>query len=275
MRGEGHLHSAGRAQLDWQLILLATFASGLAGLATAGGALLIYAVPRKRLEQIEHPALGFTAGVMLAASFFSLILPGIESATEAGMPLRSAAAIVVGALLAGGAVIFLMKRYSPPFERMLLNPADIEPDRARRIWIFIAAIILHNLPEGLAVGVSFGGGDIANGTATAIGIGLQNVPEGLAVALLVLSLGYRRSTALLVALLSGLVEPLMGFVGIAMVSMASALLPWGMGFAAGAMIYVVTADIIPETHRKGNADRANAGLMIGLAVMLFLDITLG
>jgi zinc transporter, ZIP family len=123
--------------------------------------------------------------------------------------------------------------------------------------------------------VSFGGGNIDNGTATAIGIGLQNIPEGLAVALLALSLGYRRTTAFLIAFGSGLVEPLMGFAGIALVSLAEALLPWGMGFAAGAMIYVVTADIIPETHRKGHREVANIGLMIGLAVMLFLDITLG
>jgi zinc transporter, ZIP family len=261
--------------VDWPLILVATGASAMAGLATALGALLILLVPRHRLERIEHPALGFTAGVMMAASFFSLILPGIESAQAAGMTLAGAAAVVISALLVGGAAIATMKMHAPPFERMLLNPAEIEPERVRRIWIFIAAIVIHNLPEGLAVGVSFGGGNIDNGNATAIGIGLQNIPEGLAVALLVLSLGYRRSTAFLIALGSGLVEPLMGFAGITLVSFAEALLPWGMGFAAGAMIYVVTADIIPETHRKGHREVANAGLMIGLSVMLFLDITLG
>lgn len=189
--------------MDWPLILFATGASAAAGLATGVGALLIYAVSTDRLARIEHPALGFTAGVMLAASFFSLILPGIESAEAVGIPGALAAAIVIGALLIGAATIYLMKRYSPPFERMLLNPAEVDPERARSIWIFIAAIVLHNLPEGLAIGVSFGGGNIDNGTATAIGIGLQNVPEGLAVALLVLSLGYRRSTAFRTSTVSG------------------------------------------------------------------------
>jgi zinc transporter, ZIP family len=261
--------------LDWTLILIATAASAAAGLATGLGGLLVFALSPARLARIEHPALGFTAGVMLAAAFFSLVLPGVEAAEAAGRTAPAAAAIVIGALLIGAGAIYAMKRYSPPFERMLLNPGECDPDRVRRIWIFIAAIVLHNLPEGLAVGVSFGGGNIAGGTATAIGIGLQNVPEGLAVALLVRTLGYSRVFAFLVALASGLVEPFMGFAGIALVSLSAALLPWAMGFAAGAMVYVVTADIIPETHRKGHVDRANAGLMIGLAVMLFLDITLG
>ena len=261
--------------MNWELIQLATAASAAAGLATGGGALAIYAVSSDRLAKIEHAALGFTAGVMLVASFFSLILPGIESAEAAGNSPGIAAAIVISALLVGAGVIYIMQRYSPPFERMLLNPKDVDPDRLRRIWIFIGAIVLHNLPEGLAVGVSFGGGNVDNGTVTATGIGLQNIPEGLAVALLVLSLGYKRSTAFLIALASGLVEPVMAFVGITLVTVGAAVLPVGMGLAAGAMIYVVTADIIPETHRGRNADRANAGLMIGLALMLFLDITLG
>lgn len=255
--------------------MLATLASAAAGLATGAGALTIYAVSPARLVQLEHPALGFTAGVMLAASFFSLILPGLASAEAAGNPPALGAAIVIGALLVGAGTIYLMKRFSPPFERLLLNPASVDPDRARRIWIFIGAIVLHNLPEGLAVGVSFGGNNVGNGISTATGIGLQNIPEGLAVALLVHSLGYKRSTAFLIALASGLVEPLMAFAGITLVSLGTAVLPAGMGFAAGAMIYVVTADIIPETHRGKNVDRANAGLMIGLALMMFLDITLG
>jgi zinc transporter, ZIP family len=260
--------------LDWQLVMLATGAAAVAGLATGVGALPIFAVSQQRLERLEHPALGFTAGVMLAASFFSLILPGVEAAERGGTGRSAAAAIVAAALLIGAAAIFAMKRYSPPFERMLLNPAEIDPERSRRIWLFVAAIVLHNLPEGLAVGVSFGGGDIGNGTATAIGIGLQNIPEGLAVALLILSIGHTKRTAFLIALCSGLVEPAMGFVGIAAVSLAGALLPWGMGFAAGAMIYVVTADIIPETHRRGHAEGASVGLMAGLALMMFLDIAL-
>ncbi len=260
--------------MNWDLIRLATGASAIAGAATGLGALAIFALSAHWLKRMEHPALGFAAGVMLAASFFSLILPGIEAAETAGARPAGAAAMVIGALLLGAGSIAFLKRYAPPFERMLLNPAQVSADRARRIWIFIAAITLHNFPEGLAVGVSFGGDQISNGIAVASGIGLQNVPEGFAVALLVLSLGYGRSAAFLIALASGLVEPVAGFAGISLVSLAAPLLPWAMGFAAGAMIYVVTADIIPETHCGGSHQRADAGLLVGLAAMLFLDVTL-
>jgi zinc transporter, ZIP family len=134
--------------LDWPLILLATGASAAAGLATALGALLILFVPRRRLEQTEHLALGFAAGVMMAASFFSLLLPGIESAEAAGMTLAGAAAVVITALLIGAAAIAILKSHGPPFERMLLNPAEIEPERVRRIWIVIAAIVYTIFQKG-------------------------------------------------------------------------------------------------------------------------------
>lgn len=257
------------------LILTATAASAAAGLATAAGALPILGIGRGHVERLERAFLGFAAGVMLAASFFSLIVPGLEQAEARGANRFEAAGIVVAAILIGAAALDALKRFAPPLETVFQQPAGVGAARLRRVWLFVLAIVLHNLPEGLAVGVAFGDGNIANGTAVAIGIGLQNVPEGLAVALLVLSLGYSRGAAFLAALGSGLVEPVMGFVGIAAVTVAGALLPWGLGFAAGAMIYVVCADVIPETHRGGETGRATAGLMIGLAAMLFLDVTLG
>jgi ZIP family zinc transporter len=141
-----------------------------------------------------------------------------------------------------------------------------------RIWLFVLAITIHNLPEGLAVGVGFGGGDVARGTVLAVGIGLQNAPEGLAVALALLSGGYSRTYAFLVAGLTGMVEPVTGLLGAYAVSLSQVVLPWAMTFAAGAMIYVISHEIIPETHRNGFQKEATIAIMIGLVVMLFLDV---
>jgi ZIP family zinc transporter len=179
-------------------------------------------------------------------------------------------------VLLGALTIAWINRHVPPLDRIGLGPGGIAEASFRRVWLFVAAITLHNFPEGLAVGVSFGTGDFAAGTTTALGIGLQNIPEGLAVAAALTTIGYSARTGVLAALASGLVEPVAGLFGVTIVSLAAPLLPWGLGFAAGAMIYVVASEIIPQTHaqieRRG---RANLGLMIGLAAMMFLDVSLG
>ena len=144
-----------------------------------------------------------------------------------------------------------------------------------RIWLFVIAITIHNLPEGLAVGVGFATGDIAKGVSLATGIGLQNAPEGLAVAVALRGQGYSPRAAFLVALSTGLVEPVGGVLGVAAVSVSSVLLPWGLTFAAGAMLYVISHEIIPETHRHGRQNRATMGLILGLILMMVLDVTLG
>ncbi|MEQ9608892.1 MAG: ZIP family metal transporter, partial [Kiloniellaceae bacterium] len=170
--------------------------------------------------------------------------------------------------------LWLIHRYAP-HEHFITGPKGPHIENVRRIWLFVIAITLHNLPEGLAVGVGFGGGDIDNGIALAIGIGLQNMPEGLAVAVALLTLHYSKGQALLVALLTGLVEPLGGLIGVGAVTVAASLLPWGLAFAAGAMIFVIRDEIIPETHRKGLENHGTAGHMVGLVVMMFLDVVLG
>jgi ZIP family zinc transporter len=138
--------------------------------------------------------------------------------------------------------------------------------------LFVVAITLHNFPEGLAVGVSFAGHDIANGTAMATGIGLQNMPEGLAVAVALLSAGYSRLRSVAVAAATGLVEPIGGMIGAGAVSVAAPVLPMGLAFAAGAMLFVISNEIIPETNRKGYAGYATGGLMVGFVVMMQLDV---
>jgi ZIP family zinc transporter len=140
-----------------------------------------------------------------------------------------------------------------------------------KIWLFVLAITLHNFPEGLSVGVSFGGEDWRNGIVLAIAIGLQNIPEGLAVALPLAGLGYSRRRAVGIATLTGLVEPVGGLLGISAVTLFSPLLPVGMGFAAGAMLFVICDEIIPETHAGRNPRAATFGIMAGFMVMTILD----
>jgi len=177
------------------------------------------------------------------------------------------------AVLIGATVIGLMNRFAP-VDMLAIGPAGSR-DLSRRIWLFIIAITLHNFPEGAAVGVSFGGGDMQQGLSTALGIGIQNMPEGLAVSAAMATLGYGRWPAFAAALASGLVEPVGGLIGASVVDLLPGALPWGLGLAAGAMIYVVTAEIIPETREKSKGEGSMIGLMIGLVGMMFLDIALG
>nr|WP_249330717.1 ZIP family metal transporter [Cobetia sp. MC34] len=162
-----------------------------------------------------------------------------------------------------------------PHEHFEQGREGPEAASLRRIWLFIIAITIHNLPEGLAVGVAFGAGGSEGGIPLAIGIGLQNAPEGLAVAVSLLGVGYSRWRSWTIAALTGLVEPLGGLLGAGVISMSQALLPWGLAFAAGAMLYVISHEIIPETHRSGHQKKATLGLSIGLVLMLFLDVSLG
>jgi ZIP family zinc transporter len=259
-----------------QIVWFGFLASLGTGVVTGVGALPLLFFPGGISSRAEDVFRGFAAGVMLAASFFSLIVPGLEAARARGSGAQSAAAVVIAALLIGALCLWWLHDHAPHEHFIAGREGDLElAARLRRVWLFVIAITLHNVPEGLAVGVGFGGGDIANGMKVATGIGLQNMPEGLAVAAsLAGGLGYSRWKAALAALATGLVEPVAGLAGAAIVSVAQSLLPWGLGFAAGAMLFVVSREIIPETHRKGYENEATAGLMIGLAVMIFLDVTL-
>jgi len=259
--------------MDWRLITIGTAASVVAGGATAVGALVVLFV-RRLSQPLNDALLGFSAGVMLAASFFSLIIPAIARAETALGSVTLAAAEVVAAVLLGAVVLAAINRYAP-HEHFVLGTQGIEARTLRRIWLFVIAITLHNFPEGLAVGVGYGGGDIAAGNVLAIGIGLQNIPEGLAVAVALRPLGYTRLTSFAIGGATGLVEPVGGLLGVTAVTVFTPLLPWGLGFAAGAMLFVVSNEIIPETHRRGNEELATFGLMTGLVVMMFLDVTLG
>ena len=253
------------------MIALGTVASLLAGVATAIGAVPVFAV-RTIAPRLHDEFLGFAAGVMLAASFLSLIIPAVAAADLMYGHHALSAAIVGVALLIGVAVIWLVNELVP-HEHFLVGRQGA-PASLHRTWLLVIAIVIHNVPEGLAVGVGFGGGDVANGMTLAVGIGLQNMPEGLAVAAALAGEGYSRD-AFLVAALSGLVEPIGGVVGVSAVVLSQPLLPWALSFAAGAMIFVVSHEIIQETHRRGFEKEATLGLVVGLVLMMYLDVTLG
>ncbi|MCB1755639.1 MAG: ZIP family metal transporter [Gammaproteobacteria bacterium] len=244
-----------------------------AGLMTGVGALGVFLV-RKLSDKLEDGLLSFAAGVMLAASFFSLILPAINYGETYYGGEKLAVLIVSFAILAGAVGLFLLHRYLP-HEHFLSGHEGPDTETISRIWLFVIAITLHNFPEGMAVGVGFAGGDINNGMSLATGIGLQNIPEGFAVAVSLLAIGYSRLKAFSVAFLTGLAEPLGGLFGSAIVSVSGPLMPIALALAAGAMLFIISDEIIPETHRRGFESLATFSLLAGFVCMMYLDATLG
>lgn len=255
------------------IIWLGFLASLLAGMCSGIGALAVFVV-RRISDRTEDLLLSVAAGIMLAASIFSLILPGIEYAELQAGTRSAAVAIVIAGIFIGAWALFLIHRYLP-HEHFVAGREGPDTEKLERIWLFVIAITLHNFPEGMAVGVGFAGGDVSNGIALATGIGLQNIPEGLAVAVSMRAIGYSRGQSFSLAFLTGLVEPVGGLFGAAAVSLAAPLMPWTLGFAAGAMLFIISDEIIPETHRGGYQNLATFSLLGGFGLMMFLDATLG
>lgn len=271
-RALGALVAAGGA---WVLLpqpadprLAAALSGGLvAATATALGALPV--VFAQRLSpRVSDTLLGFGAGVMLAASAFSLVVPGLRAARDQGHGAVSASAVVAAGIVLGALFLLWASRHAERSPRL----AHSEP-ALRGAWLFVAAIALHNLPEGLAIGVALGGS--AHGAhALVTGIALQDVPEGLVVALALRGAGHGRGLSFGLGAASGLFEPLAALAGAAALSISAALLPWGLAFAAGAMLFAVSHHVIPGAHAQGNARLATAGLIGGYVLMAVLDNTL-
>jgi ZIP family zinc transporter len=255
------------------IIVVGTLASLAAGAMTAVGAVPVLFGGTISVR-VQDTLLGFAAGVMLAASFFSLIIPAIETTEQLYGGTFVPALIAAGGVVIGVAAIALANELIP-HRHFVQGREGPLLGSTRKVWLFVAAITIHNFPEGGAVGVGYAGNDFANATALAVGIGLQNAPEGLAVAVALLAEGYSRRQAFLVASLTAIVEPIGGFIGVTAVTLAQPLLPWALTFAAGAMIYVISHEIIPETHTRGYQREATAGLSLGLVLMMFLDVALG
>ena len=255
------------------IFLIGLLGSTLAGLGTGVGALGVLFL-RSPSERAQDAMLSAAAGIMLAATFFSLLLPALDKAEAITTNRFLGVAIVASGVLAGAAGLFAVHRFVP-HEHFVLGREGPDSTRFARIWLFVIAITLHNFPEGMAVGVGFAGGDISNGTALAVGIGLQNIPEGFAVAVSLTAIGYSRARAFSVALLTGLVEPVGGAIGAAAVTFAEPLMPALLGMAAGAMLFVISDEIIPETHRRGYENVATFSLLGGFVAMMFLDTLFG
>jgi ZIP family zinc transporter len=247
---------------------------GAAGFATTAlGALLAMGL-RTVHVRTQDSMLGFTAGMMLAASAFSLILPGLDAA-EAIFGNAPAAAFTVVVGLALGVLLMLGLDYFTPHEHESTGPCGPDCERLNRVWLFVLAIILHNIPEGMAIGVSFSAGDLSVGLPLTSAIAIQDIPEGMAVVLALRVVGMSMFGAVLVAIASGLMEPLGALVGLGISSGFAIAYPVSLGLAAGAMIFVVSHEVIPETHRNGHQTPATIGLMAGFGVMMFLDTALG
>lgn len=241
------------------LILLGGLASLVAGLASGLGGFLIFFVSRVS-DKFLDASLGFSAGVMLAATSFSLIIPAIE----VGGIYKSVIGIALGTLF-----MILVEKFMPHMH-IVVGIKGL-PVNLSKLLLFILAITIHNFPEGLAIGVGFGGGDIKKGISLATGIGFQNIPEGLAVAFAILMINNNRLKAFWFALLTGLVEPIGGIIGVSVVSLGRFLLPYSLAFAGGAMLFVISEEIIPETHSRGNARIATIALILGFIIMMVLD----
>lgn len=246
----------------------------MGALATALGAAPVLAM-RRIPVRLADGLLGFGAGVMLAATAFSLIVPGLAAAREVGFDKWGAGALVSAGVVAGVLALLWFDRVMPHvhFDAAGHETRSEGPSLSPRVLLFVMAIALHNIPEGMAVGVAIGAGAPgASGLAT--GIALQDVPEGLVVALALAGAGLGRAKAAFVGALTGLVEPLFAALAAIAVSVSTSLLPWGLAFAAGAMLFAVSHEIIPESHRNGHERDATLGLAIGFCVMMVMDTAL-
>ena len=260
-------------------ITQALIATTFTWLVTACGAALVFltkSLSRKMLDGM----LGFTGGVMIAASFWSLLDPAIAMSENKAVPVWFPAAV---GFFIGAAFLFALDKLMPHLHiNFKMKEREGMETSLHKTTLLVLAITLHNIPEGLAVGVAFGavasglpGAEIGAAVALAIGIGLQNFPEGIAVAMPLRRMGVGRLRSFWYGQLSAIVEPVAGVVGAAAVIWAQPILPYALAFAAGAMVYVVVEEVIPESQRDKYTDISTMGFIVGFIIMMVLDVSLG
>ena len=263
-----------------QALLWAALGCGFTWLMTTAGAATVFFF-RKDREITHRIFLGFAAGVMIAASVWSLLNPAIEQAEELGQPGWIPAA---GGFLLGVAFLMMLDTFLPH-----LHPEGEQPEGVKTSWkrttLLVSAVTLHNIPEGMSVGLLFAMAAQSTGaeataylgmaTALAIGMGLQNFPEGAAISLPLRREGMGRGKAFLLGSLSGIVEPIFGILVVLVSSQITPFMPWMLAFAAGAMIYVVVEELIPEAHFGEHSNIGTLGLIAGFVIMMVLDVALG
>jgi len=267
-----------RMNMPTSSVLMALMGTGFTFFSTALGAAVVFFFRKEIDLRFQQSFLGFAAGVMIAASVWSLLIPSIEMAESMGQVGWLPAA---GGFVLGGIFLFLLDRLLPH-----LHPGEAEPEgpksSLRRTTMLVFAVTLHNIPEGMAVGLAFalaaqgnGVSTLAGAAALAIGMGLQNFPEGAAISLPLKKEGMSNTQAFLWGSLSGVVEPIAGVLAVLLVGSVTPVMPWLLAFAAGAMIYVVVEELIPEAHLGEHSHVGTVGVMLGFLVMMVLDVALG
>ena len=239
-----------------------------------GGATVIGALIGFLFKGITHKfsdiVLSFAAGVMLAAAVLGLIVPSLDYGGKYGL------LITVAGIFAGALCLNLIDKLVPHLHK--LAGADIESHKSTnlsKVLLFVTAIAIHNLPEGIAAGVGFGSGDTAQAMIIALGIALQNIPEGMVIIGPMIAAGVKPGRTLFLAIMTGLVEVVGTLIGYFAVSIASAILPFALAFAGGTMLYVISDEMIPETHAHGHERGATYALLVGFCLMLVTDVLLG
>ena len=257
-------------------LLYAALGTGFTCLATVLGAGMVFFFKKEMSRTMQKVFLGFAAGVMIAASVWSLLIPAMEMAES-----RSLSVIlpVGGGFVLGGLFLMALDRLLPHLH-IGSDEAEGLPAHWKRTTMIVLAVTLHNIPEGMAVGLSFSvaareGGALAGAVALALGMGLQNFPEGAAVSLPMKSQGVSRKKAFLCGAASGVVEPIFGLLTVLVAGSIAGIMPWVLAFAAGAMIYVVVEELIPEAQLGEHSHAGTASVMAGFLVMMLLDVLLG
>ena len=243
-------------------------ALGVGGATMIGS--LIGFLFKKVSQQFSDIVLSFAAGVMLAAAVLGLILPSLEYGGQYGL------VVTVAGIFAGAVCLSLVDKVVPHLHRLMGVDTEAHNNaNLSKILLFVAAIAIHNLPEGIAAGVGFGSGDTSQALLIAGGIALQNIPEGMVIIGPMLAAGVSPAKTFISAMITGLVEVLGTLVGYFSVSIASAILPFALAFAGGTMLYVISDEMIPETHAHGNERGATYALLAGFCIMLATDVLLG
>jgi len=215
--------------------------------------------------------LGFGAGVMLGATAFSLVIPALAAARSSGAGPWEASLLAGAGIMGGAGAILLMSRATEPAQVLA---SDAHGSSLRRAWLFVTAVALHNMPEGLAIGVAYAGIDIEKAHSLMTGVSIQDVPEGLVVALALRTVGYSRLTSVGLGVASGLIEPVAAAFGVALIGIAAGMLPVALAAAGGAMLFVIVNDVIPEMRESGNGTTATIALIFGFILMTVLDTAL-
>jgi ZIP family zinc transporter len=256
----------------------ALLGGGTAAAATALGTLPVL-LSQNFSKRTYDCFLGFGAGVMLAATAFSLIIPALAAARAGGAGNWGASLSVGAGVMLGAGLLLLLGRVisadgilQPAGPR---NARSLGANSMKRARLFVWAVALHNLPEGLAIGVAYAGVDLGKANSLATGISIQDVPEGLVVALALRTVGYGRGLSAALGVASGLIEPVAAAAGVALIGISAGLLPFALAAAAGAMLFVIANDVVPEAHQNGHGTWASVALIVGFIIMTVLDTALG